>query len=302
MDATRTSAATVTPVPEALLHRVDWHVRRRLTGTRAGDFRTLARGPGVDVTDIRRYEPYDDPRHIDWNVTARLDEPHVREYLEDRELTAWLLLDRSASMAFGPRDRGKDVVLVEVAVTLARLLTRGGNRVGAVLFDATIEETIPPGRSRNHVLRLAHRLLRPAAASTQQTDLAPLLHAASSMLRRRSLVFLLSDLVTGDGWQRPLGILARRHEVVVLRIADSREWELPDVGQIWVQDAETGEQLLVDTSDPRFRSRYRDAAERRDEALTADIRRAGASTYTVWTDEDLVEALVRMARSTRLVR
>ncbi len=302
MDATRARASTVTPVPEALLHRVDWHVRRRLAGTRVGDFRTLARGSGVDVTDIRRYEPYDDPRHIDWNVTARLDEPHVREYLEDRELTAWLLLDRSASMAFGPQGRGKDMVLVEVAVALARILTRGGNRVGAVLYDTAIEETIPPGRSRDHVLRLAQRLLRAPAPSTKQTELAPLLAAASSMIRRRSLVFLVSDLITGDGWQRPLGILARRHEVVVLRLADAREWELPDVGQIWVQDAETGEQLLVDTSDPRFRSRYREAAERRDAEITADVRRVGATTYTVWTDEDLATALVRMARSTHLVR
>lgn len=302
MDAARADATSVAPLPEALLHRIDWQVRKRLTGARAGDYRTSARGSGVDVADIRPYEPYDDPRHIDWNVTARLDEPHVREYVEDRELTAWLLLDRSASMAFGPAERGKDVVLVEVAVALTRMLTRGGNRVGAVLYDAGIEEIIPPGRSREHVLRLARRVLDEHAAAQQETDLAPLLRTAASMFHRRSLVFVVSDLIARDGWQRPLGVLAHRHEVVVLQLADPREWELPDVGQIWVQDAETGEQLLVDTSDPRFRARYLAAAQSREATVVADVRRAGAALHTVWTHEDLVEALVRITRSSRLVR
>lgn len=296
------SATSVVSLPEELLYRLDWRALKRLSGSRSGDHRTLARGSGIDVTDIRAYEPYDDVRHIDWNVTARLDEPHVREYVEDRDLTAWLLLDRSSSMAFGPVDRGKDVVLVELAVALARMLTRGGNRVGAVLYDHAVEETIPPAVSREHVLRLAQRLLREPTASREETDLAPLLRAASSMLRRRSLVFVISDLIGKDGWQRPLGVLAQRHDVVVIRLADSREEELPDVGSIWVQDAETGEQLLVDTSDPRFRANYRAAATQREAALLADVRRTGAQLHTVWTDDDLADALVRMARMPRLMR
>ena len=296
------SATSVVAVPEELLRRLDWRALKRLSGVRGGDFRTLARGSGIDVTDIRGYEPYDDVRHIDWNVTARLDEPHVREYVEDRDLTAWLLLDRSSSMSFGPVDRGKDIVLVELSVALARMLTRGGNRVGAILYDVDVEEMIPAGVSRDHVLRLAHRLLQESEPSGEETDLAPLLQRAASMLRRRSLVFVVSDLIVRDGWQRPLGVLAQRHDVVVIRLADPREVELPDVGTIWVQDAETGEQLLVDTSDPRFREQYREAAHEREVGLLADVRRTGAQLHTVWTDDDLADALVRMARMQRRMR
>ena len=129
---------------EQLLRRLEWQVVRRLDGQLQGSYRTHFYGSGIDFADLRTYTPEDDVRHIDWNVTARLDEPHVRQYTEDRELTAWLLLDRSRSMEFGPRDRGKDVVLTELAVTLARLLARGGNRVGALLYDERLERVVPP--------------------------------------------------------------------------------------------------------------------------------------------------------------
>src|SRR6185295_3158946 len=147
--------------PDQLLRRLEWQVIRRLDGRLLGSYRTFFYGTGIDVADLRTYTPEDDVRHIDWNVTARLDEPYVRQYHEDRELTAWLLLDRSRSMAFGPEGRGKDVVLVELAVTLARLLARGGNRVGALLFDEQLERTVPPRTGRTHVLRLGHELSRP---------------------------------------------------------------------------------------------------------------------------------------------
>ncbi|MDP2014104.1 MAG: DUF58 domain-containing protein [Actinomycetota bacterium] len=302
MEQAQRSATSITAIPEGLLYRLDWRALKRLSGVRGGDFRTPARGSGIDVTDIRAYEPYDDIRHIDWNVTARLDEPHVREYLEDRDLTAWLLLDRSSSMAFGPADRGKDIVLIELCVALARMLTRGGNRIGAILYDAGIQQVIPAGANRAHVLRLAHQLLQHTPASAQETDLEPLLHQSASMLKRRSLVFLVSDFIVRDGWQRALGSLAQRHDVVVIRIADRREEELPDVGTIWVQDAETGEQLLLDTSDPGFRGQYRQAAMQREIDLGADVRRTGAHLHTVWTDDDLADSLVRMAHTRRGMR
>ena len=158
MDATRTLGAET---PERLLHRLEWQVIRRLDGLLQGSYRTAFRGVGIDFLDLREYEPGDDVRHIDWNVTARMDTPFVRQYSEDRELTAWLLLDRSPSMGFGPIDRPKELVLSELATTFARLLTRGGNRVGAILFDNEIEETLPPRSSRNQVLALARSLLRP---------------------------------------------------------------------------------------------------------------------------------------------
>src|SRR5689334_730251 len=146
--------------PERILRRLEWQVIRRLDGRLQGDFRTVFRGNGVDVVDLREYQPGDDLRRIDWNVTARTDTPHVREYVEDRELTAWLLLDRSASMRFGPIERRKHVVLSEVSATIAQLLSRGGNRVGAVLFDTAVEEVIAPASGRNQVLRILSRLLQ----------------------------------------------------------------------------------------------------------------------------------------------
>src|SRR4051812_11033010 len=151
--------------PESVLSRLEWRVIRRLDGRLQGDYRTLFRGGGVDVVDLREYQPGDDLRHIDWNVTARTDTPHVRRYLEDRDVTAWLLLDRSPSMGFGPVDRSKHVVLVDIAATVAQLLSRGGNRVGAVLFDAEIDEIVPPGSGRKQVLRIISRLLDTPSSS-----------------------------------------------------------------------------------------------------------------------------------------
>ena len=168
VEMTRTFGAET---PEQLLHRLEWQVIRRLDGLLQGRYRTAFRGVGLDFMDLREYEPGDDVRHIDWNVTARMDALFVRQYSEDRELTAWLLLDRSPSMGFGPIDRPKEVVLGELATTFARLLTRSGNRVGAVLFDNEIEETLPPRSTRNQVLALARNLLRAPRVNGTVTDL-----------------------------------------------------------------------------------------------------------------------------------
>ncbi|WP_198955331.1 DUF58 domain-containing protein [Kineosporia sp. R_H_3] len=293
--------------PERLLRRLEWRVVRRLDGRLQGDYRTLFRGAGVDVTDLREYEPGDDLRHIDWNVTARMDEPYVREYVEDRDVTAWLLLDRSPSMGFGPVDRRKHLVVAEVAATVARILARGGNRVGAVLFDAEVERVVPPGHGRTQVLRILEHLLRepqPPDGARRPTDLAVPLRAALGLVRRRSLVVLVSDFIGEPGWERPLGMLARRHDVVAVQVVDPREFELPSAGTMWVEDAETGEQILVDTDDPGFRERLRAAAEERQATLSAGVRTAGTDLHVVGTDEDLVRALARIAelRRRRAVR
>src|SRR3954453_20820918 len=199
---------TMTPssvqTPERLLRRLEWRVIRRLDGRLQGDYRTMFRGTGIDVADLREYQPGDDLRHVDWNVTARMDTPYVREYLEDREVTGWLLLDRSASMAFGPVERRKHVVLTEVAATVAQLLTRGGNRIGAVLFDTTVQETIPPRGGRPQVLRILSRLMRepaPAAGKARITDLNVPLRAALGIVRRRSLIVVVSDFLSEPGWE-----------------------------------------------------------------------------------------------------
>jgi uncharacterized protein (DUF58 family) len=320
--------------PESVLSRLEWRVIRRLDGRLQGDYRTLFRGGGVDVVDLREYQPGDDLRHIDWNVTARTDTPHVRRYLEDRDVTAWLLLDRSPSMGFGPVDRSKHVVLVDIAATVAQLLSRGGNRVGAVLFDAQIDEIVPPGSGRKQVLRIVSRLLdtpssappepegrrawslrtawaprarrssrssRTAGAGTgrRTTTLAVPLRALQGIARRRSMIVIVSDFITEPGWERPLTQLAARHDVVALRVLDRREFDLPNVGMIYVEDAETGEQIFVDSDDPDFQRRLRAAADERQAALAAAARTAGVELFTVTTDEDLVRALARIAELRR---
>ena len=294
MDTARTVGAQT---PERVLHRLEWQVIRRLDGMLQGNYRTIFRGVGTDFRDLREYEPGDDVRHIDWNVTARMDTPFVREYSEDRELNVWLLLDRSPSMGFGPIDRPKELVLCELATTVARILTRGGNRVGAILFDNEIEKVLPPRSGRNQVLALTRSLLRPPGSHGTITDLTGLLQFALGAIRRRSLVVLMSDFITPQGWERALLQLTERHEVVAIRLIDPREYELPDAGVIVVEDAETGEQLTVDSSDAEFRRRLREAGEHREAELRAATLRAGVDIYEVSTQDDLVPALVRMIES-----
>lgn len=282
--------------PERILRRLDWQVIRRLDGLLQGDYRTLFYGYGIDFADLREYQPRDDIRHIDWNVTARMNSPYVRNYVEDREVIAWFLLDLSPSMGFGPTERPKEMVLTDFVATLARLLTRSGNRVGAILYNNRIEQTIPPLGGRNQVLRLIRDLLtetNPPAKTT--TDLSVLLHTGLSTFKRRSLVFVMSDFISEPGWERPLALLSQRHELVAVRLWDPREVELPDAGLIVVEDAETGEQLYVDTSNPQFRRRFYQAAEQREATLKASLKRAGINLFSVSTEEDLVSAIVRMA-------
>jgi uncharacterized protein (DUF58 family) len=291
-----------TPAPERLLQRLDWQVIRRLDGLLQGDYRTLFRGQGVDFADLREYAYGDDVRAIDWNVTARMDTPYVREYLEDREITAWFLLDLSPSVDFGTadRDRRKRAVLIDFVATLARLLTRHGNRVGAVVYGRRVERTIPARGGRIQVLRLINDLLaQPRFTSAPTTDLTTLLEAGQHAIKGRSLVFIVSDFISVPGWERPLGVLTRRHEVLAVRLVDPRELALPDVGPLLLEDAETGEQLYVDTGDPAFRRRFREAAERREVTLSTAFRRSGVDAVSLSTDEDLVRAIVRMAARRR---
>jgi uncharacterized protein (DUF58 family) len=284
--------------PVRLLRRLEWRLGRRLDGRLQGAYRTVWHGDGIDFTDLRAYVPEDDVRHIDWNVTARLDEPYVRQYTEDRELTAWLVVDRSASMRFGGR-QGKESVATELAVGLGRLVSQGGNRVGAILYDNGRHLVIPPRTGRDQVLRIAHELMREPekAAKGQVTDLGGMFKlAATTTARRRSLVFVMSDFIGDPGWDRPLAMLTHRHEVVVIRVTDPAEVELPDVGLILVEDAETGEQLLVDTSDPLLRGRLADQVGAREAELAESMRRAGIDPHHVTTDQDLLAALVDMVR------
>jgi uncharacterized protein (DUF58 family) len=286
---------------ERALRRLEWTVIRRLDGLLQGDYRTLMRGTGLDLADLREYQHHDDVRHIDWNVTARLQTPHVRVFTEDREMSAWFVLDLSRSVDFGSGQRAKREISAGFVGVLARLLTRHGNRVGALVYGTDLEAVIPPRSGRRHVLHLLHAMERRAdkieAAPTQKgmTRLADLLKSAATLMPRRSTVFVVSDFLSEPGWERPLGQLVQRHEVIAVRLFDPLELELPDLGLVPLRDAETGEQLWVDTHDAGFRKRFARLAAEREATLRDSLARAGVDALELSTSDDLVEAIVRFA-------
>ncbi len=289
-------AAPDRSTPERILLRLDWQVIRRLDGLLQGDYRSLFYGYGIDFADLREYQPEDDIRYIDWNVTARMDTPYIRQYVEDREITAWFLLDLSPSMDFGAMESLKRTVLVDFVTTIARLLTRHGNRVGAVFYGSRVERTIPARGGRVQVLRLVNDLLKqPQLPNAPFTNLTPLLNAGLQAIKQRSLIFIISDFISEPGWERPLKLLSQRHETLAIRLWDPREVDLPDIGPIIMEDAETGEQLYVDTHDKKFRQRFQAAAQRREAALNETFKRAGVDLLSLSTEEDLVRAIVRFA-------
>jgi uncharacterized protein (DUF58 family) len=299
------------PASEALLRRLEWTVLRRLDGQLQGNHRTLWRGGGIDLADLREYQHHDDVRHIDWNVTARLQVPHVRQFTEDRELSAWFLVDLSGSVDFGSGGQTKRRVSREFVGVLSRMLTRHGNRVGAIVYTDRIAAVLPARGGRLQVLQMLQQMDRhtapPVAAPSGRaarrqksadpatTRLATLLDTAARVIRRRSSLFLVSDFISAPGWEDTLGRLAMRHDVTAVRLYDPLEMALPDIGLVTMTDAESGEQLFVDTSDAGFRRRYAAAAERREEALRAALARAGIDTLELATDDDLLDAILRFA-------
>jgi uncharacterized protein (DUF58 family) len=267
--------------PERILRRLEWTVIRRLDGALHGNYRTLFRGFGLDLADLREYQYHDDVRHIDWNVTARLQTPYVRVFNEDREITAWFLLDLSPSMDFGSREMKKRSVSTEFVAVLARLLTRHGNRVGALLYGDSVDTVMPARAGRRHVLHLLHRMLsRPERPQSAATNLRDFLEAAYRLIPRRSLVFIVSDFISAPGWSEPLAHLAQRHEILAVRLYDPLEMDLPDLGLLVVQDAETG---------------FAAAAERREKALRAAFGGAGVDALELSTDDDLADTILRFA-------
>jgi len=306
--------------PERLLLRLEWRVVRRLDGRLAGGYRTARKGTGTDLAGLREYVEGDDARHIDWNATARLAEPQLRVFNEDRELTMWLVLDRSASMTVGAPGRGKHDVLAELALVLARLFARGGNRVGALLYDNGAVRTVSPATGRAHVLRIGAELGRegrsaPRATESRAhklragrdsvpryrgtTDLAAMLDAVARLARRRSLIIVISDFIGDGDWERSLRRLVPRHEVVALRVTDAADDELPQAGLVVLEDTETGEQLVIDTGDPLLRARLHAAVEERDSRLDAGMRKAGVPVHRITTTADLATALINVVVSTK---
>ena len=289
--------------PDSRLRRLEWTVIRRLDGLLQGDYRTMFRGYGMDLADIREYVAGDDVRHIDWNVTARMDTPYVREYHEDREITAHFLLDVSPSVDFGTATALKRDLLIDFVAVLSRLLTRHGNKVGAVVYGKGVERIVPARGGREQVLRLIDQLeKRPRLEHAPATSLTELLETGLRQVRRRSLIFIISDFFTTPGWERALTELSRRHEVLAVRLTDPRERELPEIGMVVMNDAETGEHVWVDTNDRKFRARFAAVVGKREETLRSTFRRAGVDALELSTEEDLVRSIVRFATMRKLRR
>lgn len=296
--AEKASPSPAPPAAETVLRRIEWTVLRRLDGLLHGDYRTLFRGFGVDLADLREYQVNDDARTIDWNATARLQVPHVRQFNEDREVTAWFLVDLSGSVNFGSGATTKRAMAVDLVALLARLLTRHGNQVGAVLYTDRVDLVLPARGGRQHVLQLIGQMQKTGVVrrSGKSTRLGELLGRAQQAIKRRSVVFVLSDFISEPGWPRALALLGQRHDVLAVRLYDALERELPDLGLVVVEDAETGQQLFLDTHDAAFRRRFSSLAAEREAALRAAFSDAGADCIELSTRDDLVDTLIRFAR------
>jgi uncharacterized protein (DUF58 family) len=278
---------------DQLLRRSRWPVLRRLGFHPGGDERSSLRGAGLEYSDVREYQAGDDPRTIEWNITARSDRPYVRESLPDRGLDAWLLVDVTRSLDWGTARCLKRQLALEFSAVVGQLVIGRGNRVGALLFDDRVRSIIPPSAGRTALLELIARLERASETPAEgPTDLGRALTEAGRLIRRPSMMVLISDFMTPGGWQQPLSSLAIRHEVVAVWITDPREGEIPDVGVVTFEDPESGEQIIVDTRSAHLRARFQNAAAAQRETIRADLRRARAAVAELSTAAELVPQLV----------
>jgi uncharacterized protein (DUF58 family) len=300
----------VSPAPGPsldVLRRLELTVTRRLDGLLHGDYRGLVPGHGSEPGETRLYQPGDDVRRIDWNVTARMQAPHVRETIADRELETWVLVDLSASLEFGTADRTKRDQALAAVAAVGFLTARGGNRIGALIAaGGRPAEIIPARGGRDHLRALLRRIQTTTVDDGDgPTDLAAALHRLSRTARRRGLAVVISDWIDGDPaatrptWELALRRVAVRHETLCIEVLDRRELELPDVGVIELVDPETGRTREIQTGDARLRDRYARAAAARRQGLAASFRAVGADHLALRTDHDWMAELVAFVATRR---
>ena len=285
------------PTPEALLRALDLSVGRRIRGLLPGEYRAHDLGGGTELAQVRPYEPGDDIRRMDWNVTARTTVPHVRVHVPERALTAWLLLDVSPSMTFGTADRRKADVAEGVAVAIGHLATQRGNRLGIVTFGGSRDRRVPPAAGRAGLLGLllASRV-EAVEEGTGATSPVDALRIANAAAPRGGLVVVVSDFRGPSNWRRDLAAVAARHHVIAVEIGDPRETDLPDVGELTLVDAETGREVRVDTSSRRLRERFATAAVQDRARLAADFRRLGIDHIVLSTSGGWLRSLAGQLR------
>ena len=287
-------------MPDALLRALEVTIGRRVHGLLAGDYRSALQGFGTELAQVRPYVPGDDVRSIDWNVTARTGEPHVRVHLAERVLVTWLVLDTSSSMGFGTSDRRKADVAEGVALAVGHVATRRGNRLGVVTFGDSQPRSLPPRQGRVGVsglltaLRAEQEHVRVGATSIGEAA-----RRTGALARQRALVVLVSDFRGPLDWRRPLLQLAGRHEVIAVEIRDPREQELPNAGELWLVDPETGRQLRVDTRDSLLRARFASAASEERGRLAASLASLGVGHVVLSTSGDWLRTFAVFLRRRR---
>ena len=290
----------VTPETETVLRRLEYAVRNKLDGLLLGSYLGLVPGPGSDPGESRQYYPGDDVRRMDWPVTARTMTPHVRQTVVDRELETWLVVDLSASLDFGTVNTEKRELVFAAATAITHLTAKSGNRIGAVVTTGENTYRIPAAAGTNHARYLMRRLAStPRASGSRPDDLTLALEQIRRPPRRRGMVVVISDFLSDPGWERPLRGLGDRHELLGIEILDPRELELPKAGLVTFADAETGDQLEVQTSDPDLRARYAAAAQDQRERIATTLRRAGADHLRLRTDSDWLSDMVRFVVTRR---
>ncbi len=277
-----------------VLRRLELDITRRLDGLLQGDHRGLVPGHGSELGETRMYAPGDDVRRIDWNVTARLRQPYIRQTIAERELQSWLVVDRSSRLDFGTANCEKRDLVLAAAAAFGFLTSRDGNQLGAILLGRGGPEMVPARGSRKHLLRVLHQIAEtPHDDLSGVTDLTEGLGRLSSLAKRRGLVAVISDFLVDPGWQTSMSVLARRHDVVAVQVTDPREYTLPDVGTILIQDPATGAVREISTSKPKVRQAYETAARQRQNQIAQMLRDARIDHLVLSTDRPWLDDLLR---------
>jgi len=285
-------------IPKELAKKIRYiqiYTSKAVNDVLAGEYHSVFKGQGMEFDEVRSYQPGDDIRTIDWNVTARTGHPYVKRYVEEREITVFFLVDLSGSGSFGSSGRLKNEIAAEFCALLAFSAIKNNDKVGLIIFTDTIELFIPPAKGTSHVLRLIRELLYFDSAKKRQgagTDIALALDYLGRVMHKRGVVFLVSDFLD-QGFEKQLGVLARRHDLIGVTVTDPREQTLPDVGLLEIQDAETGEIVIIDTGSREVRSRYEQIADGRDRQLGTLFKSLGVDRIRLYTDRDYVLDLVK---------
>jgi uncharacterized protein (DUF58 family) len=294
-----TSLAATAPVPEEVLRKIrEVEIRARVLADELliGTYRSVFRGSGLDFEEVREYEPGDDVRTIDWNVTARMGIPYIKKYREERALNVYLAVDVSPSSWFGTVRQSKRELAADVGALLAVAALRNYDRVSLLLFSDRLDDFIPPRIGRDHVLHVIRQLLYAEPRRARTTDLGAAAHFLGNIAKKRGVVFVVSDLL-GSGFEASLRTLAQKHDVIALLVHDPRELEMPAVGVIALEDAESGEIVEVDTSDRRLRAAYAEAAAERRIERRRMLARMGIDSVELFTDRPYVPSLMALFRT-----